>query len=105
LCSQRGQVLLDGHRAGLGPESLRAQFAMVSQDVVMFNDSIAANVALGAGCGSQRVHECLAAANLAYVEALPQGMHTVVGHNATSCRAASASAWPLRARCTRMPRS
>ncbi|MDU7589393.1 MAG: ATP-binding cassette domain-containing protein, partial [Acidovorax sp.] len=63
---------------------LRAQFAMVSQDVVMFNDSIAANVALGAPVDEQRVQQCLAAANLAqHVAALPQGMHTVVGHNAT----------------------
>ena len=53
--------------------ALRAQFALVSQDVVMFNDSIAANVALGRDVDLQRVHECLAAANLsAYVEGLPQ---------------------------------
>ena len=59
-------------------------FALVSQDVVMFNDSIAANVALGQEVDMQRVHECLAAANLStYVEGLPQGVETVVGHNAT----------------------
>ncbi|MDF1481455.1 lipid A export permease/ATP-binding protein MsbA [Extensimonas sp. H3M7-6] len=80
-----GQVLLDGHAL---PEwrldALRAQFAMVSQDVVMFNDSIAANVALGQEVDEQRVQACLAAANLGdYVAALPQGMHTRVGHNAT----------------------
>ena len=57
---------------------------MVSQDVVMFNDSIAANVALGHVIDEKRVHDCLAAANLAeHVAALPQGIHTVVGHNAT----------------------
>ena len=50
----------------------------------MFNDSIAANVALGQDVDLQRVHECLAAANLsAYVEGLPQGVNTLVGHNAT----------------------
>ena len=80
-----GQVLLDGHAL---PEwrldALRAQFAMVSQDVVMFNDSIAANVALGQEVDEQRVQACLAAANLGdYVAALPQGIHTLVGHNAT----------------------
>ncbi|WP_409374705.1 lipid A export permease/ATP-binding protein MsbA, partial [Verminephrobacter aporrectodeae] len=63
--------------------SLRAQFAMVSQDVVMFNDSIAANVALGQAVDEARVHACLAAANLAeHVATLAQGMHTELGHNA-----------------------
>ena len=80
-----GEVLLDGHPVqDWNLAALRAQFALVSQDVVMFNDSIAANVALGQEVDLQRVHECLAAANLsAYVEGLPQGVETVVGHNAT----------------------
>jgi ATP-binding cassette, subfamily B, bacterial MsbA len=80
-----GQIQVDGHTLSdwdLG--SLRSQFAMVSQDVVMFNDTIAANVALGHAVDENRVHECLAAANLAeHVAALPLGIHTVVGHNAT----------------------
>jgi len=80
-----GDILVDGHPL---PEwdlgSLRSQFAMVSQDVVMFNDTIAANVALGREVDDLRVQECLAAANLAeHVAALPRGIHTVVGHNAT----------------------
>ena len=80
-----GQVLLDGHPLSEWQlDALRSQFAMVSQDVVMFNDTIAANVALGGSVDEQRVHDCLAAANLAeHVAALPQGIHTVVGHNAT----------------------
>jgi len=80
-----GQIQVDGHALpdwDLG--SLRSQFAMVSQDVVMFNDTVAANVALGHAVDEKRVNECLAAANLAeHVAALPQGIHTVVGHNAT----------------------
>jgi subfamily B ATP-binding cassette protein MsbA len=64
--------------------SLRSQFAFVSQDVVMFNDSIAANVALGAAPDRERVARALDAANLsAYVQGLPQGLDTLVGHNAT----------------------
>ncbi|MDM0013388.1 lipid A export permease/ATP-binding protein MsbA [Variovorax sp. J22P168] len=80
-----GQVLLDGHEVGEWQlASLRAQFAMVSQDVVMLNDSLAANVALGAEIDRQRVLECVAAANLAvHVEGLPEGIDTVLGHNAT----------------------
>ncbi len=80
-----GTIRVDGHALPdweLG--SLRSQFAMVSQDVVMFNDTIAANVALGHSVDEKRVYECLAAANLAeHVAALPKGIHTVVGHNAT----------------------
>ena len=85
VAASSGQVLIDGVAAqDWRLESLRAQFAMVSQDVVMFNDSIAANVALGAAIDEERVHHCLAAANLAeHVAALPQGVHTIVGHNAT----------------------
>ena len=50
----------------------------------MFNDTIAANVALGHVIDEKRVHDCLAAANLTeHVAALPQGIHTLVGHNAT----------------------
>jgi len=80
-----GEVLLDGHEVGEWQlASLRSQFAMVSQDVVMLNDSLAANVALGAAIDRERVLECVAAANLAvHVEGLPQGVDTVLGHNAT----------------------
>ena len=85
VAASSGQVLIDGVAAqDWRLASLRAQFAMVSQDVVMFNDSIAANVALGAAIDEERVQHCLAAANLAeHVAALPQGVHTIVGHNAT----------------------
>lgn len=63
---------------------LRQQFAMVSQDVVMFNDTVAANVALGAQVVDEaRVWACLEAANLAsHVRQMPQGIQTEVGHNA-----------------------
>lgn len=79
-----GQILLHGQplRDWQLP-ALRAQFALVSQDVVMLNDSIAANVALGAAVDKARVQASLEAANLwAHVAALPQGMDTAVGHNA-----------------------
>ena len=83
-----GEVLLDGVAL---PQwdlaNLRRQFAMVSQDVVMLNDTLAANVALGASDAEidiDRVHAALASANLAELVArLPQGIHSTVGHNAT----------------------
>ncbi|BEP61573.1 lipid A export permease/ATP-binding protein MsbA [Variovorax sp. V213] len=80
-----GQVLLDGHDTSEWElKSLRAQFAMVSQDVVMLNDTLAANVALGSEIDRARVQQCIEAANLAsHVESLPEGVDTVLGHNAT----------------------
>jgi subfamily B ATP-binding cassette protein MsbA len=49
----------------------------------MLNDSIAANVSLGQTCDRERVTQCLQAASLAGLLAeLPQGMDTIVGHNA-----------------------
>lgn len=63
--------------------SLRAQFAFVSQHVVMINDTIAANVALGLPLDFDKVTECLNAAHLAeLISDLPQGLNTLVGHNA-----------------------
>jgi len=80
-----GQVSVDGHEVGCWKlASLRSQFAMVSQDVVMLNDTLAANVALGAAVDRERVLACVAAANLSdHVRGLPQGIDTVLGHNAT----------------------
>lgn len=80
-----GHVFLDGHDVReWSLQSLRAQFAFVSQHVVMVNDSIAANVALGMEIDRNKVIQCLHAANLArLVEELPKGIDTLVGHNAT----------------------
>jgi subfamily B ATP-binding cassette protein MsbA len=62
---------------------LRAQFAMVSQDVIMLNETVAANISLGIAVDRNRIQACLNAANLAAdIERLPQGMDTILGHNA-----------------------
>jgi subfamily B ATP-binding cassette protein MsbA len=64
--------------------SLRSQFAMVSQQVVVLNDSLANNVALGLPMDFVRVQQCLHDANLGeYVAGLGEGIHTTVGHNAS----------------------
>jgi subfamily B ATP-binding cassette protein MsbA len=81
-----GELLMDGHELrDWDLHALRRQFAMVSQDVVMFNDTLAANVALGQQLDRARVEEALRAANLeALVAQLPQGIDTQVGHNAAA---------------------
>lgn len=79
-----GNIYLDGQDLrAWNLASLRAQFAFVSQQVVMLNSSIAVNVALGQPVERDRVKACLAAANLAGLLAeLPEGIDTVLGHNA-----------------------
>jgi len=65
--------------------SLRSHLSLVSQDVVLFDDTIAANVGYGAlgQASEQQVRDALAAANLLeFVEGLPQGINTPVGENA-----------------------
>jgi subfamily B ATP-binding cassette protein MsbA len=81
-----GRVLLDGHDvADWRLDALRSQFALVSQEVVMFNDTLAANIALGAAMDAARLKACVEAANLAeLVASLPEGLGTVVGHNAVT---------------------
>ena len=64
-------------------KALRAQFALVSQDVVMLNDSLAANITLGQIPDMQRLEACIDAANLnEVVRGLPDGIETQLGHNA-----------------------
>ena len=81
-----GKVSLDGTPlAHWDLLSLRKQFALVSQNVVILNDSLAANVALGQTPDEQRVIACLQAAHLGdYLAGLPQHIHTLVGHNAST---------------------
>ncbi|MCR5865352.1 lipid A export permease/ATP-binding protein MsbA [Aquincola sp. J276] len=78
-----GTITLDGvPLAQWQMAALRRQFALVSQDVVLFNDTLAANVALGDTLDEPRVQAALRDANLhEFVERLPQGIHTVIGHN------------------------
>ena len=57
---------------------------MVSQQVVVLNDTLANNVALGLPMDFARVQQCLQDANLGdYVAGLGEGIHTTVGHNAS----------------------
>jgi subfamily B ATP-binding cassette protein MsbA len=80
-----GQVRLDGvPLKDWSLASLRSQVAFVSQDVIMFNDSVAQNIALGETVDTARVWSALEAANLGdFVRGLPNQENTLVGHNAT----------------------
>ncbi|TAM02858.1 MAG: lipid A export permease/ATP-binding protein MsbA [Paraburkholderia sp.] len=78
-----GEVLVDGVPiTDYDVHALRRQFAMVSQDVVLFNDTVANNVAYGETANRERVQRALRAANLwETVSALPDGMDTLIGDN------------------------
>jgi ATP-binding cassette, subfamily B, bacterial MsbA len=80
----QGSVLLDGvDLREWDLQSLRQQFAMVGQHVVMLSDSVLHNVCLGQEVDRARAQQCLEAACLAeLVKTLPQGIDTPLGHNA-----------------------
>jgi subfamily B ATP-binding cassette protein MsbA len=64
--------------------ALRRQIAMVGQQVILFNDTVAANIAYGQAGADDRdgIREAAAAANaLEFIERLPQGFDTPVGEN------------------------
>ncbi len=79
-----GRILLDGQPiSDIALQSLRAQMAMVSQNVVLFDDTVAANIAYGdANPDKQRIES---AAKAAYLEdvilGLPDGYETQIGDN------------------------
>jgi subfamily B ATP-binding cassette protein MsbA len=80
-----GRVLLDGHDIQtLTLESLRANIALVSQEIVLFNDSIYANIAYGTMNGASEA-EVVAAAEAAhamsFIRELPEGLNTLIGED------------------------
>ena len=82
-----GSILLDGHElTDYQLDNLRQQIALVSQDVVLFNDTIAGNIAYGALSGSER-DAVLAAAESAhameFIDQLPDGLDTRLGESGT----------------------
>jgi subfamily B ATP-binding cassette protein MsbA len=79
-----GQILLDGQNIDdIALTSLRSQIAMVSQQVVLFDDTLAANIAYGdAAPDRQRVEAAAAAAFLSdVIDGLPDGLETRLGDN------------------------
>lgn len=82
-----GQILIDGVLADdIKLSSWRTQIGYVSQDTVVFNDTIANNISLWGGDGNdqadfeQRIRHAARQAHLAhFIETLPDGYNTVVG--------------------------
>lgn len=86
VLANSGDILVDDVRIqDLSLRNLRSHLSLVSQDVVLFDDTIAANVGYGmlGQSSEQQVRDALEAANLLeFVDGLPQGLNTQVGENA-----------------------
>jgi len=80
-----GRILLDGQDIqSLTLESLRANLALVSQEIVLFNDTIYANIAYGrmAGASEKQVIAAAEAAHaMGFIRETPEGLKTMIGEN------------------------
>lgn len=81
---QEGRVLLDGQALGDLPlAAVRSQVAWVGQHVVLFDDTLAANIAYGAPNATRAdiEHAARMANAWEFIERLPQGLDTRIGGN------------------------
>ena len=79
-----GEILIDGHDVrDLTLETLRANIALVSQDITIFDDTIGANIAYGKPDATQEEIEIAAraAAADAFITAFPGGYNTKTGED------------------------
>jgi len=80
-----GEILLDGRELkSYRLAGLRSQIALVGQDVVLFHDTIAANIAYGALAGAGRdsiLRAARAAHAMEFIEQLPDGLDTRLGES------------------------
>ncbi len=76
-----GSVRIDGHDVReYELTSLREQVALVSQEVVLFNDTIRANIAFGRNVPAAAIEEAARAAHvMEFAQTLPAGLDTMVG--------------------------
>jgi subfamily B ATP-binding cassette protein MsbA len=81
----KGNILIDGIDVNdFKLDNLRSQIAIVTQQVILFNDSIFNNIAYGqlANTSVEDVAKACESANAKdFIERLPQGMETIVGEN------------------------
>jgi len=80
-----GEILLDGQNTDkLTLENLRTHVSLVSQDIVLFNDSIRANIAYGS-MNDASEEDIIAAATAAhameFIQPLRDGLNTLIGEN------------------------
>ena len=80
---ESGHIRLDGvDLRNLTLESLRANVALVSQDIVLFDDTVAANIAYGGTADATRdavIAAARASHAIEFIEAMPNGLDTLIG--------------------------
>ncbi len=80
-----GDIRIDDHSLKeFSLQALRSQIALVNQNVVLFNDTIAANIAYGAlrDCSREEIREAAAKAHaLEFIDRMPEGLDTMIGDN------------------------
>jgi ATP-binding cassette, subfamily B, bacterial MsbA len=85
---ESGRITIDGvDIAALSLESLRIHIALVSQDIVLLNDTLQANIAFGqtGEVDVAKVQEAAIAANAwDFIQKLPQGLNTRIGENGST---------------------
>ncbi|ACM92696.1 multidrug resistance protein msba [Nautilia profundicola AmH] len=81
-----GEILINGENMKrYSLEDLREKIAYIPQNVHIFNDTIAANVAYGKEIDEEKVKNALKKANLLeFVESLPEGINTVLLENGSN---------------------
>jgi len=79
---EKGQILIDGYDIRkVTLKSLRDQIGLVTQQTILFNDTVRNNIAYGnLKCSNQEIIEAAKAANAHdFIERLPQGYDTTIG--------------------------
>lgn len=81
---QQGEITIAGQNIrGITLESLRSKLALVSQEIVLFDDTVRANIAYGKEGATEAEIEAAAQSAFAdqFIRALPQGYDTVIGEH------------------------
>ncbi len=79
---EKGQILVDGcDIRKVTVKSLRNQIALVTQQTILFNDTVRNNIAYGSlNCSDQEIMEAAQAANAHdFIQKLPEGYETIIG--------------------------
>lgn len=84
---QKGRLLFDGIPIEeMSLKSLRSQIALVNQNITLFNDTLANNIAYGdmQGADEAAIIDAAKKANAwEFIQQLPEGLNTLVGENGT----------------------
>lgn len=82
----KGEILIDGKNIkDITLQSLRSKISLVSQDIILFNDTVAANIAYGSqNLDLERIKLAAIKANAHdFINSMPEGYNTIIGEKGT----------------------